>query len=326
MIKYTKEGDSMQFEIEIIKWLQQFRTSFLDFLFEFITYFGEEMIVIALLGFIYWVINKDIGKRLAMTVFVSIGINSMLKVLIARPRPFQVDDSISNLRPETSSSYAMPSGHTQTAGTTFFGLAYFFKKKYLIISAILITLLVGFSRLYIGVHYLSDVVVGAILSLIIVYVFNYFLTKTLHPSKVYRSVGYIAFLAYIMFIIIYGIKSNSDQFFDGNLFYYNLETISKMIGALIGFIIGIEIEEKYVNFSHHKNLTHNIIRFILGLAIVMIIRVFLSFIFSMIIDTSDLTDLSILSVLAVLLDFIRYALMVIVAIGLYPLLFKKFNF
>jgi len=99
-----------------------------------------------------------------------------------------------------------------------------------------------------------------------------------------------------------------------------------MIGALIGFIIGIEIEEKYVNFSHHKNLTHNIIRFILGLAIVMIIRVFLSFIFSMIIDTSDLTDLSILSVLAVLLDFIRYALMVIVAIGLYPLLFKKFNF
>ena len=316
----------MAFEIEIIKWLQQFRNSFLDFLFEFFTYFGEEMIIIGILGLIYWTINKEIGKRLAMTVFLSIGINSILKVIIARPRPFLVDESISNLRPETSSSYAMPSGHTQSAATTFFGLSYYFKKKYLFISAIVITVLVAFSRLYIGVHYLTDVLVGALLAIIIVYTFNYFLNKSSNPGKIYRGIGVIAFVSFITLMIVHLFMAQTDTGFDGDSFFYNLETIAKMIGALIGFIIGIEIEQKYVKFSIHKNLLKNVFRFILGVGIVMLVRIILSEVFSLIVDSENLTDQLFLSLLAVLLDFIRYMIMVVVGIGLYPILFKKFKF
>jgi membrane-associated phospholipid phosphatase len=311
----------MKFELELIRWLQEQRNGFFDFLFEFITLFGEELIIIGILGLVYWTINKEIGKRLAMTVFFSIGLNSVLKVMIGRLRPFQVDNTIVNLRPETSGSYAMPSGHTQSASTTFFGLAYFFKKRYLLISAIIITVLVGLSRMYIGVHYLTDVLVGGLLGLLMVYIFNYFLEQLKDPHRLYRIIGLLALLVFVVFIIIEIIKT--DVLIAGD-FYHQLETMAKMIGAMVGFVIGIEIERKYVHFENHKNLNNNVLRFIIGIAIVFLLRVLLKEIFSLLIDSDQLTNQSyFIVILALFFDFIRYGFMVIVGIGIYPLLFKK---
>ncbi|MDA3932606.1 MAG: phosphatase PAP2 family protein [Tenericutes bacterium] len=316
----------MTFELNIVKWLQENRNGFLDFLFEFFTLFGEEAIIIGVLGLVYWSINKEYGKRLAITIFISAGINSVLKVIIARPRPFLVDDTITNLRPETSSSYSMPSGHTQSAATTFFGLAYFFKKRYLFIFAIIITILVGISRMYIGVHYLSDVLVGGLLGIGIVYGLNYFINRMKKPELLYRLIGAFAFAFLIIFIVIEFVKAKSGTTFDGDLFYFNLETIAKMIGALVGFVVGIEIEQKYVNFENHKNLIRNIIRFVLGIAIVFIIRIVLKEFFSLILSTENLSDQPGLSIIAIFLDFLRYFIMVVIGIGVYPLSFKKFYF
>lgn len=313
----------MDFELELIRWFQEHRNGFFDFLFEFITLFGEELIIIGILGLIYWSINKEIGKRLAMTIFFSIGLNSVLKIIIARPRPFQVDSSIVNLRPETSASYAMPSGHTQSASTTFFGLAYFFKNKKLFISAIIITILVGLSRMYIGVHYLTDVLVGGLLGFIMVYLFNGILNKFADPHKLYRIIGGIALITLVGFLILEIIRTDPVE---AENIHHQLETVGKMIGAMVGFVIGIEIEKQYVNFSNHKNLKKNIIRFILGVAIVFASRVLLKEVFSWIIDSDELLGRSIGIVsLAVILDFLRYMLMVIIGIGIYPLIFKKIN-
>lgn len=313
----------MTFELDMIRWLQEQRNGFFDFLFEFFTYFGEELIVIAILGLVYWTVHKDIGKRLAMTVFLSIGINSILKVVIGRLRPFQVDDTIVNLRPETSSSYAMPSGHTQSASTTFFGLGYFFKKKNLLIGAIIITCLVALSRMYIGVHYLSDVLVGGLLGILVVYVFNDILNRISNPHRVYHLIGLLSFLAFFILMIIELLKTNPLPASD---FYHQLETVAKMIGALVGFVIGIEIERKMVGFKNHKDIKKNVIRFVLGIIIVFLVRVILSELFTFIIDPEQLTSQAYAGyILGLFLDFIRYAVMVIIGIGVYPMLFKKVN-
>lgn len=315
----------MNFELEIIKWLQSFRTPFLDKLFEFFTVFGEELVVIAILGGIYWSINKRIGERLGITVFISLGLNSLLKAIFMRLRPFMVDTEITNLRPETSGGYSMPSGHTQSASTVFFGLYQFFKKKYLLIIAIVITVLVAISRMYIGVHYLTDVLVGAFLGIIITYYLAKYLSRKEDLSKIYNIILIISGIA-LVGLFVYNLISLSGTSFDSEAFYFNTEALAKMIGTLVGFVLGVRFENKYVNFSNHNHLLKNILRFALGIAVVMAVRIGLKEIFTLIVNPEELIDDQlVLSVLASFLDFLRYVIMVMVGIGIYPLLFKKIN-
>lgn len=315
----------MNFELELIKWLQSYRTPFLDKLFELFTLFGEELVVIAILGGIYWSINKKIGERLGITVFISLGLNSLLKAIFMRPRPFMVDSEITNLRPETSGGYSMPSGHTQSASTVFFGVYQFFKKRYLLVIAIVITAFVAISRMYIGVHYLTDVLVGALLGIIITYYLAKYLSKIDNLTRIYNYILIISGIALIG-LLIYNLVKLSGSVFDSEAFYFNTEALAKMIGTLIGFVLGVKFEKKYVNFLNHNNLIKNIIRFALGVVLIMAVRIGLKEIFKLLVNPENLVDDQIFkSILASLLDFLRYVIMVVIGIGIYPLLFKKIN-
>jgi len=315
----------MQFELEIIKWLQSLRNSFLDFLFQFFTIFGEELVVIGILGGIYWSIDKKIGEKLGISVFISLGINSLLKLIIMRPRPFLVDSEIINLKESTSTGFSMPSGHTQSASTVFFGVYQFFRKKALLITAIIITVFVAISRMYLGVHYLTDVLVGGLLGFIITYYLYRWLVKIDDLKKIYNIIMIISIIGLVI-IYVYNIIVANDTVFDSAKFYFNTEAMSVMLGTLVGFVLGVRIEKKYVQFSNHGVLWKNIIRFLLGIAVVMAVRIVLKEIFKIIVNPEELIDNQMFqSILASLLDFIRYVIMVLVGIGIYPLLFKKIN-
>lgn len=310
----------MEFEIEIIKWLQEHRSTFLDQIFKYITMFGEEMVIILILGFVYWSIKKETGKRLAVIIFISLGINSIMKVFIGRLRPFQADSSIVNLRPETSQSYSMPSGHTQSSSTLFFGLANIFKKRYLWGAAIIITILVGLSRMYIGVHYFTDVIVGGILGLLMVIFLDKWLQKIKNTSRIYLSLIIISLLVFIIMLILQLTKVES-----GFSLYSELESISKMLGTLFGFGIGVIFEEKYVRFKNHNHFSKNLIRFVIGIALIMLIRIGLKSAFHLLVNPEELNISMLASVVAIIFDFIRYAFMVFIGLGVYPILIKKLN-
>jgi membrane-associated phospholipid phosphatase len=315
----------MTFEINLIKWLQSIRSDILDFIFEFFTVFGEELVVIAVLGFVYWAIDKKTGEKLGITVFISLGFNALLKLIIMRPRPFMVDDSIINLRPETSGGYSMPSGHTQSASTVFFGLYQFLKKRYLMIIAIIITILVAISRMYIGVHYLTDVLVGGILGFLITYYMYRWISKKSDLKTLYNVILAISFIVLVS-IFIYNYITLSKTNFDSQQFYFNTEAIAKMIGTLVGFIVGVKIEAKYIKFENHRILYKNLIRFALGVGVVFLSRIALKELFHLFVNSEDLAlDQYFMAGFASFLDFLRYAIMVIVGIGIYPILFKKIN-
>jgi membrane-associated phospholipid phosphatase len=313
----------MEFELQIIRWLQSLRNGFLDTMFEFFTMFGEELMVIAILGGIYWCVNKKVGERLGITVFISLGFNSLLKIIFMRLRPFMVDESIVNLRPETSGGYSMPSGHAQSASTVFFGVYQFFKKKSLLIIAIIITTLVAISRMYIGVHYLSDVIVGSLLGIIITYLMYRLIGKKEDLSVIYKFILVLSLMTLVGFFI-YNIVLLNEVTFDSYQFYFNTEALAKMLGTLVGFVIGIKIEKKYVNFANHTNLLKNTIRFILGIGIIFVTRLALKELFHLIVNPENLVDDQMFaSILASFLDFLRYVIMVVVGLGFYPMLFKK---
>ena len=94
---------------------------------------------------------------------------SYLKQLLHQPRPYWVAD-IMNLSTETS-LYGIPSTHASNTLAVWGFLSYSLRRRWLWISAIVLVLLIGFSRVYLGVHFPHDVVGGWLLGAALLYLF-----------------------------------------------------------------------------------------------------------------------------------------------------------
>ena len=185
-------------EFTFLKMLENMRTGFFNNFFEFITILGEETVYIVLICAIYFMFNKKIAQKLFFIASTSIGVNFVIKNFVKLPRPF-ADGKITCVRPETATGYSFPSGHTQIASTCTSALAFVFKKKWTVIFAIIATLLVGFSRIYLGAHFPTDVIVGAILGIVLAYMLNKLHDKVKNTYKLYVITAIIATVFAIIF-------------------------------------------------------------------------------------------------------------------------------
>ncbi len=155
----------MDFEIKIIEFLQSNTTTGWITFFKIITMFGSY------LGFIItFLLLYRKNKRLSyffIIVFLSASLfNSILKQIIARERPFVVNEKILNL--DNESGFSMPSGHSMCAGLFATFLIYIILKsnskkltKFLEIFAIFVFVgMILLSRMVLGVHFLTDTLLG----------------------------------------------------------------------------------------------------------------------------------------------------------------------
>jgi membrane-associated phospholipid phosphatase len=317
----------MEFELEIIRWLQSFQNGFLDGLFQFFTMFGEELVIIGAMGFLYWCYDKKIGEYVGVTAFVSLYLNSAIKTIVMRPRPFVADpEGIVDIRPATATGYSFPSGHTQGAATVFAGLAVWLRKRWLTIAATVIIVLVAISRMYLGAHYLSDVVVGGLLGVGLAAGFHYLFVR--YPQSIRALYRWIAIasaaIAIVIFVWRFFTVGAEAEMSDAANLYDKMEGTFKMIGAMVGFLVGIRFEESKVRFVNHRVLWKNLVRFVLGVGVVMGVRYGLKAVFGILVDGESLVaGEKLLVIPAVLLDGLRYFAMVFVGIGLYPALFAR---
>ena len=130
------------------------------------------MVIITAIVLIIFIKNKKIKLSLAVNLIGITLINNLIKVIIARPRP-----NVNRLVSETG--YSFPSGHSITS-MVFYGYLIYLIYKYvdnkkikiplIIVLAILIPL-IGLSRIYLGVHYTSDVLCGFLLGWIYLIIF-----------------------------------------------------------------------------------------------------------------------------------------------------------
>ncbi len=105
---------------------------------------------------------KNYGASMGVSFLANEVMTILLKRTLQRTRPFEAYPELI-FKKGTGGSYSMPSGHTSSAFSTATSLSLNFRKWYVVAPAYTYAAAVGYSRMYLGVHYPSDVIVGAIL-------------------------------------------------------------------------------------------------------------------------------------------------------------------
>ena len=202
--------------IEFIKTIRQIESPGLTALMKIISFFGSGYFFTPIILFIFWCIDEKKGLRMGVLILVSAWINSFLKSLFRHPRPFNIEPSLGLA---TVSGYGFPSGHAQMSfiffilAAVWFGHLFTEKKPMVFIQRIhfrriilraftsFIILAIGFTRLYLGVHFPTDVLAGWLLGSVILAVWfipGPFLTERLVAAGIRAQNISVAAAALIM--------------------------------------------------------------------------------------------------------------------------------
>jgi len=147
--------------------IQKLSTPFLDTFFYAVTQLGHEYAYVAILLFVYWCVDRRIGHRTAILFLFSMWLNGWVKELVASPRPSPAQGVRVLVWEE---SFAFPSGHAQGGATLWGYLAWALGSRPFWGVAAALIVLIGFSRLYLGAHFLGDVLGGYALAFALVVV------------------------------------------------------------------------------------------------------------------------------------------------------------
>lgn len=299
------------FEISIIKSLRDVSSPALDMIFRCLTFLGEQYVLIVLLAAVYFLFNKKEAQRIAFALITTLCLNNAVKGIIKYERPFTYskDYSPSELALEGATGYSLPSGHTQNATTLYSSLALTFKKKWITILCVSIIIIVAFSRIYLGVHYPKDVILGAAFGLICSFG-AYYLFKKISDDFKKQIIAYATLLViFTPFLLILWTNNYQDLMLVRD-FYISYS-------FTLGYVLAVIVEKKFVDFERSTNLKTNIIRFVGAIIVLLLTYLGLKVLFS----TSLFPQEG--SVLEVLFDCIRYLLVPFCSLGIYPIIFKK---
>lgn len=165
-------------DLQLLHKIHEFTTPELDIFFKYFTkVVSLKYIVPLLLLFIIYQRTRKYGLHILVSGLLQIAIGTyFLKPLIARARPFFIDPSI-QLIIKAPKGFSWPSGHSGLAFAFAFAIFFSDCPKYLKVLSLIFAALVGFSRLYLQVHFPTDVLSGAVLGFLCGYFGKFILDK-----------------------------------------------------------------------------------------------------------------------------------------------------
>jgi len=156
-----------------------------------ISFLGNEEFYMLVMPALYWCVDSILGFRIGIILLTSGILNSTAKLIFRSPRPYWFDAQVAAHSSE--SSFGMPSGHAMNSMSVWGLLAASTRKKSVSVITAVVIFLIGISRIFLGVHFTSDVLVGWILGAILLVVF-------LHLEK--RVDGWVKGLPFGHFVLI----------------------------------------------------------------------------------------------------------------------------
>lgn len=295
--------------MEALRAIAEWRTPFLDQLFLMLTKLGEEAIVIVAVALLYWCISKKAAYGMGFAYFFSgIAVNT-LKITCRIDRPWILDPTFQVVEGAkgAATSYSFPSGHTQSATALYGSLGMTAKKTWLRVLFWLCVPVVGFSRLYLGVHTPADVLTALGVTAAFVLLFSVFYFTDRMDLRFFAVAG--AALA------LFGAGSLCWALYlhgEGIIAYDYAEDISKMVGAALGFAIGCPMEMTFVRFeTKTEKLWQQAVKMVVGIAVALGLKAGLKPIFALIAEE------------ALVFDALRYGIVILWVVLIWPAIFSR---
>lgn len=304
--------------MQVLYFFESIRNPVLDAVFSVITLLGEETAFMAVAIIFFWCVSKISGYFLLITGFIGTVINQFLKMIFRIPRPWLLDENFTIVESarEGASGYSFPSGHTQSSVALFGGIARTQKHTAVRWTAIAICILVPLSRMYLGVHTPLDVSVSIVIALALVFGgYPLFQKIEQKPSIMYIIIGVLAVLVIAFLVFVYAFPFPENVFAPQNI--HNLESARQnaftMLGCVLGLAVIYPVEKKFINFEPKAVWWAQIIKVVVGLALIIFLKEGLKIPLNFIFNGS------------LIARSVRYFIIVIFAGIVWPLTFKFFS-
>jgi membrane-associated phospholipid phosphatase len=297
----------------VIQWIQGLGDWLLAPM-EIFTFMGTENFYLIVLPVLLWSIDVKLGFRAGVLLITSTSINNLLKLVFSWPRPYWINPEIQAYSTE-STSFGLPSGHAQNAVTLWGRIIAATSRRWLQALLALIILFISLSRLYLGVHFPADVLVGWVFGTLLLYAFlrlekpvGDWIQRIHLRSALLVCVGFsLAFLALGALILNLTAEQEipaewtqspqvavaAGETFDPRSY----DSIVSGAGTLLGLTAGGVLLFRWNQFSAEGTLDKRVLRYLVGTATLGMIFFGLRILF----PSDD-------SLLSIALRYVRYAI------------------
>ncbi|MCE7036648.1 phosphatase PAP2 family protein [Bacillus cereus] len=235
-----------------LEWMTSLEGSVLTTFFKLVSSLANETLYLVIISFLYWCVSKRKAFHMIVMLCFSGYIGIMVKEFMKIPRPYTYD-GIEALYEKSAAGYSFPSTHVQLS-TTFWGSFMILCKKRIVwIIGIIFIILVAISRLYLRVHWLSDIIGAVLFSVIVVYLYT---KVTMGLSD--RNFILLQRIILAVSLIMYVMTSQVDNL--------------KLLGVLTGSTIGIMLENHFININESNDFKMQVVKTVLGLSIMLIMQ------------------------------------------------------
>lgn len=235
-----------------LEWMTSLEGSVLTAFLKLVSIIANETLYLIVISISYWCVSKRKAFHMIVMLCFSGYIGIMVKEFMKIPRPYTYD-GIEALSEKSAAGYSFPSTHVQLS-TTFWGSFMILCKKRIVWTiGIIFIILVAISRLYLRVHWLSDIIGAVLFSVIVVYLYTK-VTMELSDRKFILLQRIILAVSLIMYVM----TSQVDNL--------------KLLGVLTGSTIGIMLENHFINMNESNDFKMQVVKTVLGLSIMLIMQ------------------------------------------------------
>lgn len=296
-----------EWEVALMQAIQSIAPEIMSVVASILTMCGEQYVLVVVMGFLYWGYNKEYGRYLGINILVGTVWNPLIKNIFCRRRPYFDHEGIKCFKPAEADAdlydiaaqgFSFPSGHSMNSTIIYGSLSAYKdmakKHKWLVVVSVVMPILIGISRVFLGVHYPTDVLVGWAVGAAVIFLIS-FLQKVIKTS-------------WILYVILAltGVPG---------LFYCTSDDYFTCFGLMIGALLGFWIEEKFIHFENTKSVLRMILRVVGGGLVYLVINQGLKLPFSSEFLHSGTSS-------AHMVRMFRYFFVGLGMVGLYPMVFK----
>lgn len=251
--------------------LEDVRFPLLDEIMLFITDFGSSAIFLLIALVLFWCLDKKKGYYFILVGLLGTTMNQFMKLWYRVPRPWVLDErfTIVEAARGDAGGYSFPSGHSQSAVSSFAGIILLTKRRWIRIIAIILAVLVPFSRMYLGVHTPQDVLVASLMAIILVLLLKPLVLDFGGKYTIWVMFGTLLIsAAYLWFALGYRFPADVDI---SNL-SSGRENALSLFGAILGLSVVYIIDQKWLHFSTKAVWWAQVLKLIFGLLALLLVK------------------------------------------------------